>query len=96
MKEYPPSFSGSVLKLRKDGETVEVIPGLGGMSQVKLRMTRSDDTGVVLEFERNGEVLRNEYPFSNKLLLERITLPARKRAERQSLPSKLLRQAFPE
>ena len=94
-KEYPAPDSRPVLKLQKEKSRTEVIPGFAGMKHVKVRMITSEYKGSVLEVELPGRVLRKEYPLSNRVIVDRITLPPRKKAALQSLLSTGTRQGFP-
>ena len=95
-RKYPEPESRPLLKLSREKNYVEVIPRIAGMKQVKLRKIISPDKGIILEITHSGQTLRREYPFSNKITVERITLPAQRKAEWKSLLSTEIHQVFPE
>lgn len=94
-RKYPEPVSRPLLKLSREKNYVEVIPRIAGMEQVKLRKIISPDKGITLEITHSGQTLRREYPFSNKITAEQITLPAHRKAEWKSLLSTEIHPEFP-
>ena len=80
-KAVPRLDSAPVMKLQREKDTVSCVPGIAGMEGILLRKKISEDSGIILECERDGKLLfRKEIPYSNALILERFPIkPAQKK-----------------
>ena len=88
LQQYPVPSSQPLVKSVRHENCVEMVPFFAGMSDVKIRMFMQENKGFVLETEYSGEILRKEYPFSNGVIAERITLSPQKKAAWRSLLSR--------
>ena len=85
---HPEPLSKPILSFQKEKKRTEVVPGYASMRHVKVRMTTSENKGPVIELILPDQTLQREYPFGNRTIVERITLPRQKKAEWKSLLSR--------
>lgn len=94
--DFPEPPSLPVMKLHREKNYVEVSPRFAGMNGVSLKKIYSPHKGILLEVNFPEQVFRREYPFSSELIVERITIPERRKAEWRSLLSRGTHPEFPE